>query len=132
MGYKYLTVGITLVCHRCAECSIGERGRIHGCNIIVISAYVLLLSGCVTPYQPNGFAGGYTDFETQPGIYYVSFQGNGYTSKETAAITASATPVAYRLDKSTSAPEERGIRGFRRHAEWPKVTDLVIEADHYA
>src|SRR6266705_1420597 len=43
-----------------------------------------------------------------------------------ASITASATPVAYRKGKSTSAPEERGIRGLRRHAEWPKVTHLVI------
>ena len=50
---------------------------------IVVLACILLLSGCVTPYQPKGFAGGYTDFATQPGIYYVSFQGNGYTSKDT-------------------------------------------------
>lgn len=41
------------------------------------------LSACATPYQAAGFRGGYTDFETQPGIYYVSFKGNGYTSKET-------------------------------------------------
>jgi len=62
---------------------MGERGIMNARHIIVISAYVFLLSGCVTPYQPKGFAGGYTDFETQPGIYYVSFQGNGYTSKDT-------------------------------------------------
>ena len=60
---------------------MGERGIMNGRHIIVISAYVLLLSGCVTPYQPKGFAGGYTDFETQPGIYYVSFQGNGSNSR---------------------------------------------------
>ena len=41
----------------------------------------IFLSACATPYQPAGFSGGYTDFETQPGIYYVSFKGNGYTSK---------------------------------------------------
>ena len=35
------------------------------------------------PYQPKSFAGGYTDFETQPGIHYVSFRGNGNTSKDT-------------------------------------------------
>src|SRR2546426_12636489 len=43
----------------------------------------IAFSGCVTPYQMAGFSGGYTDFETQPGVYYVSFKGNGYTSKET-------------------------------------------------
>jgi hypothetical protein len=40
------------------------------------------------------------------------------------------TPVASRPGKSTSAPEERDIRGLRRHAEGPKVTDPVIEAAH--
>jgi hypothetical protein len=56
-----------------------------GSAIILLVAGVLLLSGCFTPtpYQPKGYAGGYTDFETQPGIYYVSFRGNGYTSKDT-------------------------------------------------
>jgi len=52
--------------------------------LVSISAYILLLSGCgSTPYQPSGYTGGYTDFETQPGIYYVSFRGNGYTDKDT-------------------------------------------------
>jgi len=51
-------------------------------KVIVVSACILLLSGCATPYQPKAFAGGYRDFETQPGIYYVSFQGNGYTGKD--------------------------------------------------
>ncbi len=46
-----------------------------------ISAALLLIS-CATPYQPKGFSGGYTDFETQPGIYFVSFRDNGYTSRD--------------------------------------------------
>jgi hypothetical protein len=44
---------------------------------------IIVLSACATPYQKVGYTGGYTDFETQPGIYYVSFKGNAYTSKET-------------------------------------------------
>jgi len=47
-----------------------------------------------------------------------------------ASITASATPCAYRLGKSTSAPEERDIQGLRRHAEGPNVTGPVIAAAH--
>ena len=43
----------------------------------------IAFSACVTPYQKAGFSGGYTDFETQTGVYYVSFKGNGYTNKET-------------------------------------------------
>ena len=46
----------------------------------------IVLSACVTPYQKVGYTGGYTDFETQPGIYYVSFKGNAYTSKETIIL----------------------------------------------
>lgn len=42
-----------------------------------------LLFACATPYQARGFSGGYANFETQPGVYYVSFQGNGYTPRET-------------------------------------------------
>src|SRR5215831_13652431 len=51
--------------------------------LMLLTGLLLVLSGCATPYQPKGFAGGYTDFETQPGIHYVSFRGNGYTSKDT-------------------------------------------------
>jgi len=29
---------------------------------------------------------------------------------------------------STSAPEGAGVRGLRRHAEWPQVADAVIDA----
>jgi len=41
---------------------------------------------------------------------------------------ASATPVASARGKSTSAFEERSVRGCRRHAAWPPVADAVIEA----
>lgn len=40
-----------------------------------------LAIACATPYQPKGFRGGYTDFEIQPGIYYVAFEGNGYIGR---------------------------------------------------
>jgi hypothetical protein len=50
---------------------------------VVCLVGVIVLSSCATPYQKAGFRGGYTNFETQPGVYYVSFKGNGYTSKET-------------------------------------------------
>ena len=45
-----------------------------------------------------------------------------------ALSMASATPATSVPGQSTSAPKERGVRGFRRHAEWPKVADAVIEA----
>lgn len=35
-----------------------------------------------TPNAPAGFRGGYRDFEAQPGLHFVSFQGNGFTSRD--------------------------------------------------
>lgn len=54
-------------------------------NIIKAVLFLFILGGCATPtpYVKSGLRGGYSDFEAQPGIYYVSFQGNAYTSKET-------------------------------------------------
>src|SRR6266498_1385348 len=51
--------------------------------LLAAAGAAIALGGCATPYQPRGFTGGYTNFETQPGVYYVSFQGNGYTPRET-------------------------------------------------
>jgi nucleotide-binding universal stress UspA family protein len=42
---------------------------------------------------------------------------------------ASATPAAYGAGKSTSAPEKKGVGGFRRLVEWLPVADMVNEAD---
>jgi hypothetical protein len=44
---------------------------------------VVLLSGCVTPYQPMGFAGGYRDTEVAPGIIRIEVRGNAFTSVQT-------------------------------------------------
>lgn len=51
--------------------------------VLFVVGAAIVLSGCVTPYQAKGFSGGYSSFETQPGVYYVSFQGNGYTPRDT-------------------------------------------------
>ncbi len=57
-----------------------------GRGVWVLAALaVLSLSACATPYQPHRSfrlpSGGYTNFEAQPGIIYVSFQGNGSTRR---------------------------------------------------
>jgi hypothetical protein len=36
------------------------------------------LSGCATPYGPNGFAGGYSSVRIQNDIFRVVFNGNGF------------------------------------------------------
>jgi hypothetical protein len=51
--------------------------------------WFLPLTGCLfspTPYQPSGWTGGYTDYAAGRGVYYVAFNGNGYTSR--GSVTA--------------------------------------------
>uniref|UniRef100_I2PZY7 Lipoprotein n=1 Tax=Desulfovibrio sp. U5L TaxID=596152 RepID=I2PZY7_9BACT len=47
-------------------------------------ALSLLMCSCATPYQKNGFMGGFDDTALSPNIFKVSFRGNGYTSMERA------------------------------------------------
>ena len=42
-----------------------------------------LLISCVSPYQPSGLGGGYTDMALNEDTYFVTFRGNGNTSAET-------------------------------------------------
>lgn len=48
---------------------------------LVIIASVGLLGACSTPYQPEGFAGGYSDSPAGPDLYWVTFSGGGFTSR---------------------------------------------------
>jgi len=46
---------------------------------------IILLSGCATAYQKNGFGaftGGYSETQLGGNIFRVAFRGNGYTSSE--------------------------------------------------
>ncbi len=46
---------------------------------------LVLLLGCAgpTPYQKRDAGEGYHDYETRPGVHFLSFDGNGSTSRET-------------------------------------------------
>jgi hypothetical protein len=44
---------------------------------------IMFVSSCATSYQPDGFAGGYSDRKVGRNKYMVSFRGNGYTSQKT-------------------------------------------------
>ena len=45
--------------------------------------FILTLSGCATPYQPDGYGGGYSEMALAKDMYQVNFSGNGYTSENT-------------------------------------------------
>jgi len=48
-------------------------------------AALFLLAGCAgpTPYRMRAGGEGYHDYEIQPGVHFVSFRANGYTSRST-------------------------------------------------
>ena len=64
----------------------------------------LSLAGCVTPYQPAGISGGYSDTKVGENIYLVSFQGNGFTSYSTVHSLA--------LQRASEVCESRDFNDF--------------------
>lgn len=49
-------------------------------RILVLVPLFCLLSACVTPYQSEGYGGGFTDSPLGGGKYRVDVRGNGYSS----------------------------------------------------
>lgn len=53
-----------------------------------LASLVLALTGCMTPYTSDGLLGGYSEVQLSENVWRVSFQGNGYTSRERAVDMA--------------------------------------------
>ncbi len=49
---------------------------------IAIVGSLLVLSGCETPYQPNGLLGGYSDTELAPDLYQIIVRGDDIATME--------------------------------------------------
>lgn len=73
-------------------------------KVVIISALLLTLSGCATPYAKNGLAGGYSDLQLSANTFKVSFQGNGFTNPSRAADFA--------LLRSAEVALEHGFKYF--------------------
>jgi hypothetical protein len=58
-----------------------SAGRLTG----AACAALFLLAGCAgpTPYQKRTGGEGYHDYEIQPGVHFLSFRGNGQTTRST-------------------------------------------------
>lgn len=75
---------------------------------VISIAFLVLLGACSTPYQPAGWfsmRGGYDEKELEPGIWRVTFGGNGYTSRESAQT--------YWLYRCAELTLEKGYDGFQ-------------------
>ncbi len=53
-------------------------------RIATAVAVLLLTAACATPYQKQGFTGGFDETPIAPNVWRVSFNGNGYTSSDRA------------------------------------------------
>ena len=54
-------------------------------NKVIIIFSLILLQACATSYQRKGFFGGYSETQLDENVFKVSFNGNGYTRRESAA-----------------------------------------------
>ncbi len=63
------------------------------------------LAGCATSYAPMQLTGGYQEKELQPGVWRVTFAGNGYTTRETVQT--------FWLYRSAELAKAKGFDGFR-------------------
>jgi hypothetical protein len=51
---------------------------------LAMMSATLLLAACATPYQPDGYTGGYSDTQLSDNVFSVTFNGNGYTDPHKA------------------------------------------------
>lgn len=70
----------------------------------ILLAVIAFSLACATPYQPKGFAGGYTDTRLTEDIYLVEFRGNGYTPRQQVEI--------YLLYRCAEITQEAGYTHF--------------------
>lgn len=74
-------------------------------NLLPVLLVTVLLSGCATPYQRQGFLiAGYSETQLAGNVFQVSFQGNQNTGRERASDFA--------LLRSAEVTAEHGFRYF--------------------
>jgi hypothetical protein len=71
---------------------------------LMIAAFAVSLASCATPYVQSGLIGGFDVKELRPDVFRVSFQGNGFTTKESVQV--------YWLYRCAELALEKGFTGF--------------------
>lgn len=73
-------------------------------KVSVFILFSVFLTGCATPYQPDGFTGGYTEKPLKKNVWKVNFSGNGFTSGERTET--------YALYRAAELTKEQGYDYF--------------------
>jgi hypothetical protein len=89
-----------------AACTVevAWRGLCMLFRVLMTAALAVILASCATPYQQSGLTGGADVRELRPDVYRVTFQGNGYTTRETVQV--------YWLNRCAELAVEKGFAGF--------------------
>lgn len=66
---------------------------------LAVVAAAVAITGCATPYQADGLAGGFAETQLSPNAYRVTFTGNGFTRAEMAADMALLRSAELMLQK---------------------------------
>lgn len=73
-------------------------------RVLILAAAAVCLASCATPYQQQGLLGGFEVQELRSDVYRISFQGNGYTTRESVQV--------YWLNRCAELALEKGFKGF--------------------
>src|ERR1700743_3420345 len=73
-------------------------------RVLMMAAMAVSLAACATAYQQDSITGGFDAKELRPDVYRVSFQGNGFTTRETVQT--------YWLNRCAELGIEKGFAGF--------------------
>ena len=90
-------------------------------GVLLVAAVAVGLASCATPYAQQGLTGGFDVQELRPDVFRVSFQGNGYTTRETVQV--------YWLYRCAQLAIEKGFNGFEILSDmqfsmrWPPAND---------
>jgi len=57
-------------------------------SLLTLAVLATTLAGCATTYQSEGFSGGFNETKYAVDVFEVTFNGNGYTSKQRASDLA--------------------------------------------
>lgn len=82
-------------------------------KLSIFIAIAIVLSGCATTYQRQGFTGGFSETQLGENVFQVSFKGNAYTSRERAAD--------FNLLRSAEVALENGFNHF-----------IIVDSDKYS
>jgi hypothetical protein len=93
-------------------------------RVLALAMAAAVLAACATPYGEQGLLGGFSAIELRPDVWRVKFQGNGYTTRETAQT--------YWLNRCAELTLEKGYPAFEVLSDMQFVMGRPVDDDGVA